>query len=163
MYRTVPNELKEDIFLYSIETLQDLQQQCKLNKQHKLYCDKHFTSQITPIMEAIRNVINETGKYPTYTRNEHVVNIFTNKKDTPHPIITTEGSLNTGIYTSIYTKFNHNRVLIDILNSIKTQSRFNYDILHTSRIRHMKQFVIYSSNQRNIPELIRDYIRISII
>ena len=47
------NELKEEIFLKSIETLQDLQQTCKVNRQYKFYCDKNLEDAHTAEADAM--------------------------------------------------------------------------------------------------------------
>lgn len=151
-YQNLPNELKEEVFLNSIETLKDLQQKCKVNRQYKLYCDKHFTSNITPIMEAIRNVITPLHN-PTFNPSMHSIEIYTNEK---RNLITTSPDL---LDTKIYTKLRHKRVLFDILNHNQTKDKFYYTTLNTTPF---SELVIYSINQSGIPTFARDYIKISI-
>jgi hypothetical protein len=161
-YKDLPNELKEKIFLNSIKTLQDLQRQCKVNKQYKFYCDKYFTKQIVFIMEAISNIINITSSTPSYSMNMlHTISIFTNSKNN---LIESKGDIYSGIHTVIYTKFNYINILIDILKHIKTQNQFNYDILYTSHANNTHKITISSKDQgiQNIPEYLIDYIEISI-
>jgi|688.fasta_scaffold04949_4 hypothetical protein len=158
-YQDLPNELREQVFLNSIETLQDLQQKCRVNIQSKLYCDKHFTSPITPILEAIRDVINQTAN-PTLgpdPRNRmHSIEIYTNDE---RNFITITGDLNSGIDAKIYTKLRHKRILFDILKHNKTKSNLSYATLVTTPFRTL---VVYSRNQTNISTFARDYFKISI-
>jgi hypothetical protein len=157
-YQKLPNELKEEIFLKSIETLQDLQQKCKVNRQYKLYCDRHFTSRITPIMEAIRDVINTTHN-PTFNPHMHSIEIYTNQE---RNLITTtfnEDGTPDHLDTKIYTKLGHKRVLFDILNHNQTKDKFYYTILNTTPF---QELVVYSINQSGIPTFARDYIKIKI-
>mgnify|MGYP000465494491 FL=1 len=157
-YQKLPNELKEEIFLKSIETLQDLQQTCKVNRQYKFYCDKYFTSRITPIMEAIKDVINITHN-PTFNSHMHSIEIYTNQE---HNLITTtfnEDGTPNYLDTKIYTKLRHKRVLFDILNHNQTKDKFYYTILNTTPF---SELLVYSINQSGIPTFARDYIQIKI-
>jgi hypothetical protein len=151
-YQNLPNELREEIFLYSIQTLQDLQQKCKVNSQYKIYCDRHFTSNITPIMQAIVNVIIPLHN-PTFNPSMYSIEIYTNKK---RNLITTSPN---NLDTKIYTTLRHKRVLFDILNHNQTKNKFYYTILNTTPF---SELVIYSINQSGIPTFARDYIKISI-
>jgi hypothetical protein len=135
-YKKLPNELREKIFLNSINNLQDLQQKCRVNIQHKIYCNKYFTLPIKPILESIKQFIDNIRDNPKYKDQYDIgiskdhIRIFTNLKiPTIQTDIYNAGYNNEMKCLDIYTNFPYPNILSDILKSIKTQNELNYTYL----------------------------------
>jgi hypothetical protein len=136
-YQDLPNELRENIFLKSINSLQDLQKICKVNVQNKMYCDKYFTLPIAPILKEIIEIINNLG----FDEKTFNITIYTNQQFKKTIIKKKNNN------THIYTNFKYKQILNDIIININTQNKYNYNNFSNFHRKDVYEITVYSRDQ----------------